>query len=102
MTQVKDYFYKVLRKPHITEKTMKLTADNIYTFYVNGTKPQIKKAVAHVYNVNVVDVRTLNYKPEVKMKQKGRSKTKAYKVAYVRLKDGDSIDFEKPSQTTDV
>ena len=101
MKPVKDYIYKVLKKPHVTEKTMKLTADNIYTFVVNGTKPQIKKAVAHIYNVNVINVYTLNYKPEVKMKQKGRSKTKAYKIAYVRLQKGDSIDFEQASPSTD-
>ena len=101
MKPVKDYIYKVLKKPHVTEKTMKLTADNIYTFVVNGTKSQIKKAVAHIYNVNVINVCTLNYKPEVKMKQKGRSKTKAYKIAYVRLQQGDSIDFEQASPSTD-
>ncbi len=90
----KEYFYKVLRSPHVTEKTMRLSADNIYVFKVIGDKKMIKDAVAETYNVEVVSVRTLVYKPEVKMRQKGKSMTKRYKIAYVKLAEGHSIDFE--------
>lgn len=88
--------FKVLVKPHITEKTMRMTEDNIYAFVVSGNKSMIARAVTNLYNVDVMAVRVLNYKPVVKYTRKGRGATKSYKIAYVRVKQGQQIDVEKP------
>ncbi|MEC8460786.1 MAG: 50S ribosomal protein L23 [Pseudomonadota bacterium] len=84
--------YTTLKRQVTTEKTMLMSEHNIYTFRVLGSKPQIKSAVEQVYGVKVKSIRTLNYKPEVKINRRGKMKTKAYKVAYVRLEDGYTIE----------
>jgi large subunit ribosomal protein L23 len=55
----------VIIKPLITEKsTHQQTTRNAYAFQVhaNASKPQIKAAVEKIYEVKVVDVRTMNRK----------------------------------------
>jgi len=70
-------------KPIITEKSMKATAQNRYTFRVDRktTKSQIKKAVEEKFKVNVVRVRTMNVK-----------KKKRWKKAIVEIKKGQKIE----------
>ena len=85
----------VLKKPIITEKSMKLTASGLYTFMVDksATKPQIAKAVADQFKVGVINVKTLNVKGEIKWQKKVRKsyKTAGFKKALVQLKVGDKI-----------
>ena len=90
----------ILIKPIITEKA---TADaevfNRYGFVVhpNANKIEIKKAVETVYGVSVTSVRTMNVRPDKRVRytktgvQAG--KTNAYKKAIVQVAEGDSIDF---------
>jgi large subunit ribosomal protein L23 len=62
-----------------------------------ANKVEIKKAIEIAYGVNVEKVRTLNNRPERKMRytktgvQKG--KTNATKKAIVQVAEGDTIDF---------
>ena len=70
-------------KPIITEKSMKATAQNRYTFRVDRktTKGQIKKEVEEKFKVDVVKVRTMNVK-----------KKKRWKKAIVEIKKGQKIE----------
>jgi len=70
-------------KPIITEKSMKATAQNRYTFRVDRktTKGQIKKEVEEKFKVDVVRVRTMNVK-----------KKKRWKKAIVEIKKGQKIE----------
>lgn len=90
----------VLVKPLITEKTNKSTEKlGRYSFVVtmDAEKPQIKKAIETMYNVNVETISTLRMpgKDKTKFTNKGLSKgmKSAYKKAIVTCKEGQSIDF---------
>lgn len=90
----------ILVKPLVTEKmTDQAERYNRYGFVVDrrATKPQIKKAVESLYNVNVETVNTMVYGGKVKSRfTKGgviTGKTISYKKAIVTLMDGESIDF---------
>jgi len=90
----------IIVKPVITEKmTAQSDKFNRYGFYVNKTanKIQIKNAVEKMYNVTVVEVRTMNTPGKVK-KRMTRSGVLAgrvgkHKKAVVSLKQGETIDF---------
>ncbi len=90
----------ILIKPIVTEKMTELAERfNRYGFVVErrASKPQIKKAVESLYNVNVASVNTMVYGG----KQKSRytksgiisGQTNAFKKAIVTLEEGDVIDF---------
>ena len=68
---------QVIIKPLVTEKsTHQQQTRNAYAFKVhpNANKPQIKQAVEKIYNVKVVDVRT--------MTRKGKPRRSKYKVVH--------------------
>ena len=91
-----DRLYAVLLAPHISEKSSLLGEKaNVYTFKVRGdaSKPEIKEAVEALYGVHVVGVSTLNRKPKVRRTMRGLSRRQGFKKAYVRLQDGETIDF---------
>ena len=84
----------VLRKPVLTEKTMKLMQEeNKYTFDValSSNKTEIKQAVEAMFNVKVTSVNTIN----VRAKRVGRyvGKTARRKKAIVTLAEGNSINL---------
>ena len=91
---MKDYT-NIIIAPVITEKSAIQAENNVYTFKVNANanKTQIKKAVEEAFGVKVVKVNTLNTKSKSKRVGRYTGKTKAYKKAYVTLKDGDSIEL---------
>ena len=90
----------IIIKPIITEK---ITKDgeifNRFGFIVQKTanKIQIKNAVEAAHGVNVVEVNTMNYRPNrsVKYTKSGliSGKTNAYKKAIVTLEKVQNIDF---------
>ena len=92
-----ERLYSVLVEPHITEKSTNLGASsNQYAFKVarDATKRAIKSAVEELFSVNVRDVTTLNVKGKVKRNFRGViSRHKNWKKAYVRLADGESLDY---------
>lgn len=91
-----ERLYKVLLAPHVSEKTARLAdGSNQYGFKVlpDATKPEIKAAVEQLFDVKVEEVRTLNVRGKVKRTQRGLSQRKSWKKAYVRLADGQEIDF---------
>lgn len=88
--------HDILLRPIITEKsTMLMAAENTYLFEVGETanKHQIKHAVEQVFGVSVADVRTARVRGKVKRFGRYTGKRSNWKKAYVRLVDGDSLDF---------
>lgn len=92
---MKDYRDIIIR-PIITEKTMKLMADdNKVTFEVanNTNKVEVAKAVKSLFNVDVVKVNMLNVKPKTVRRGRTVGKTNAVKKAVVKIAEGQSIDL---------
>ena len=90
----------IIIKPIITEK---VTKDgeimNRFGFVVDrkANKLQIKAAVEAAYGVSVVEVNTMNVRPDrtTKYTKSGliAGKTNAYKKAIVQVQEGETIDF---------
>lgn len=91
----------IIKKPIITEKATAATEkSNSFTFEVARTanKLQIKGAVEKMYNVSVVNVRTITYgggKSSVKFTNKGvvEQPSKVSKRAIVTVATGETIDL---------
>jgi large subunit ribosomal protein L23 len=97
----------ILKRPIITEKSMKLASNNFYTFEVDkdATKPQIAKVVAEKFNVKVLKVKIINIKGEVKQNRRsGKSlKTVGFKKAIVKTDKNNKIAiFETPKEEVTV
>lgn len=91
----------ILKRPIISEKSMKLADKHLYTFEVdkNSTKTQIAKAVADKFDVKVIGVKTINIKGETKPQRRVRGfyKTRSFKKAIVKLGKNQKIAiFETP------
>ena len=90
---------KILLEYRVTEKAANLSANfNQYTFEVAPTANRIEvaRAVAMVFNVEVVNVNILNKKPKSKVdrRRRGKAGTKGgHKKAIVTLKPDDSIEI---------
>lgn len=90
----------IIIKPIITEKiTKEGELFNRFGFMVDrkANKVEIKKAVEAAYGVTVVEVNTMNVRPDrsTKYTKSGliNGKTNAYKKAVVQVKEGETIDF---------
>lgn len=85
----------VLKKPIVSEKSMKMAASGWYTFLVDkdARKPVIAKAIEEQFSVNVVGIKTMNYKEQKKMQRGKRTyfTVSGYKKAVVSLKTGQTI-----------
>jgi large subunit ribosomal protein L23 len=91
-----ERIYKVLLGPHISEKaTVVADKDGQFVFRVapDATKPEIKAAVEHLFEVKVRNVQVLNIKGKTKRTARGVGKRNDLRKAYVRLADGHDIDF---------
>lgn len=88
--------YKVLLGPHISEKAATIAdASNQVAFRVavDASKLEVKAAVEKLFKVDVDAVRLLNVKGKVKRNRFGESRRSSWKKAYVRLAQGQEIDF---------
>ncbi len=85
--------YKIIKRPIITEKTTNLKKQNKYVFEVdiNATKSQIKQAVEKLFNVDVVDVRTMIMKGKLRRYGRYEGYKPDWKKALVTLKSGQII-----------
>jgi large subunit ribosomal protein L23 len=87
-------YYDIIDKPLMTEKSMTLTEDGKYSFFVNpkATKTQIKEAVEKMFEgVQVDKVNTMTTHPK-KRQRRGFApgKTVRKKKAIVSLAPGSS------------
>jgi len=88
--------HDVLIRPILTEKTTALqNGGNVYTFEVGATanKLQIKNAVQSLFGVEVEAVRTILMRGKNKRFGRYFGKRSNWKKAYVRLADGDTLNF---------
>ena len=88
--------FQVLLGPHVSEKAA-IVADtaNQYVFRValDATKAEIRKSVEQLFKVKVGNVTTMKVKGKVKRNRYGFSTKPTWKKAYVRLEQGQEIDF---------
>ncbi len=93
---MKDIF-QVIKTIQLSEKATLLgELNNEYVFKVDrgANKLEIKEAIEKIFGKKVVDVRTCNYKGKKKRERRSDfGRTAHWKKAFVRLKEGDSIDL---------
>lgn len=88
--------YDVLRKPLVTEKTaVGKEQNNTIAFEIdrNANKIEVKDAVEKIFQVSVLDVRTINVAGKTKRFGKNSGKRANWKKAYITLKEGSKVDF---------
>ncbi len=87
--------YDVILAPHITEKSTMLSEHNAVVFKVAGSanKPQIKQAVEKLYNVKVMEVRTMNRKGKPRRAKFRMTHTSDWKRAVVVLDENSRIEL---------
>jgi large subunit ribosomal protein L23 len=87
----------VLVAPHVTEKTaLAMQNSNQYAFRVrkDADKTEIKQAVELMFEVKVRTVRVANEPGKERRFGKRVGRTQDWKKAYVRLAEGQAIDYE--------
>ena len=84
---------EVLLAPVVTEKAYSGVEVNKYAFRVHpdAHKTQIRQAVESLFDVHVVDVRTMSVKPKPKRRGVTRGRTRSWRKAMVQLRAGESI-----------
>ncbi|WP_250656537.1 50S ribosomal protein L23 [Alkalimarinus coralli] len=90
-----ERIYKVLLGPLVSEKAS-LAAESgqvVFRVATDSTKAEIKKAVETLFEVKVEGVQVSNLKGKTKRTVRGLGKRKDTKKAYVRLAEGQDIDF---------
>lgn len=88
--------FQILIGPHMSEKAAVVAeVSNQYVFKValDATKTEIKTSVEQLFKVKVGDVRTLRVKGKTKRNRFGWTTKPSWKKAYVRLEQGQEIDF---------
>ena len=89
------YLEDVLIQPLISEKSYDRIADsNSYTFFVHtsSTKPEIKRAVEEIFEVDVLSVNTMYKKGKKKRFGYVLGQQSTRKVAIVNLGEGQTIE----------
>ena len=93
---MKDIF-QVIDTIQLSEKATLLTeTNNVYVFKVNrhANKLELCQAVEKLFGKKVAAVNTANYSGKKKRERRADfGRTKAWKKAFVRLKEGESIEF---------
>jgi len=92
----RERLYTVLLEPHFSEKVSILgDRSNQYGFKVakDATKAEIKEAVEELFKVSVERISTINVKGKVKRTARGKTRARNWKKAYVRVAQGQEIDF---------
>jgi len=84
---------QIIIRPVITEKTHVLAEVGKYTFRVDDRahKTQIRQAVEELFEVKVVEVRTVSVKSKPKRRGAKMGRTRQWKKAIVQVGEGDSI-----------
>lgn len=87
---------QVLVAPHVSEKSTRAAdANNQVVFRVlpDATKNEIRKAVELMFKVNVTGVQTVTVKGKNKRFGRSTGRRANWKKAYVKLAQGQEIDF---------
>ncbi len=96
----------VLQRPLITEKTMVMAKEGMFTFIVDkrARKELIAKTVADVFKVTVKSVKVSHIKDQRKSQKRVRAYyiLSGFKKAVVQLKKGQTIALFQPEEVKDV
>jgi large subunit ribosomal protein L23 len=94
---------QVIIRPVVSEKSYVLSAAHKYTFRVHpdAHKTQIRQAVEALFEVHVIEVRTLSVKSKPKRRGVSRGRTRTWKKAIVQIRDGESIPIFQGLQALD-
>lgn len=86
---------EIIKAPVITEKASKLGSNNVYVFKVDkkANKTEIKQVIESKFKVKVESVNTLNTNAKKRRVGRYTGYTSSYKKAYVKLKEGSTIEF---------
>ncbi len=88
--------FQILMGPHVSEKAAVVADTNnqyVFKVAVDATKAEIKQSVEQLFKVAVDDVKTLRVKGKSKRNRFGMTTKPTWKKAYVRLAQGQEIDF---------
>lgn len=91
-----ERLFEVLLAPRVTEKTTRVGEQgNQYVFRVatDAEKSEVRDAVESLFGVNVEAVRIVNVKGKNKSFRMRAGKRRDWKKAYVRVQEGQVIDF---------
>jgi len=86
----------IIIAPIISEKSIAMIEkNNTYTFKVdkNANKIEIRKAIEEIFNVNVVQVNTVNMKGKTRRLGYNMGKRPDWKKAMVKLAEGNRIEI---------
>ena len=92
----KNRLYQVLLTPRVTEKSTRVgEVSNQYVFRVvkDADKSEVRGAVEMLFDVKVESVRIVNVKGKRKSFRMNPGKRSDWKKAYVRVQEGQVIDF---------
>jgi large subunit ribosomal protein L23 len=83
----------VIIRPVVSEKSYVLAAADRYTFRVHpeAHKTHIRQAVEALFNVHVVDVRTVSVKSKPKRRGTTQGRSREWKKAIVQVRPGETI-----------
>jgi large subunit ribosomal protein L23 len=84
---------QVIIRPVVSEKSYVLAAADKYTFRVHpdAHKTQIRQAIEQLFDVGVLEVRTMSVKSKPKRRGYTSGRTRSWKKAIVQVRPGDSI-----------
>ncbi|UTF59490.1 MULTISPECIES: 50S ribosomal protein L23 [Gilvimarinus] len=91
-----ERIYKVLLGPVVSEKAAAAGETGnqvVFKVAADATKLEVKAAVQALFDTKVEQVRILNVKGKTKRTRYGLGKRSDWKKAYVRLEQGQDIDF---------
>lgn len=91
----KERLMKVLLAPVVSEKSANAgeAGQVVFRVVVDASKPEIKRAVETMFDVNVEQVRVVKVKGKNKRFGAMMGRRSDWKKAYVRLQEGQDIDF---------
>ena len=92
----KNRLYQILLNTRVTEKTARVgDSSNQYVFEVatDANKAEVRAAVEALFEVNVESVRIVNVKGKAKSFRMRPGKRNDWKKAYVRVQEGQTLDF---------
>jgi large subunit ribosomal protein L23 len=91
-----ERIYKVLLGPVVSEKSAAVGESSnqvVFKVLADASKQEIKAAVQSLLNAKVESVRVLNVKGKTKRTRYGVGRRSDWKKAYVRLEQGQDLDF---------
>lgn len=93
---LQEQLFHVVLAPHVSEKGTRVADKHrqiVLRVRRDATKPLIRQAVEKMFNVQVESVTVANVKGKRKQTGRMNGRRSDWKKAYVRLKEGQDIDF---------